>query len=284
MKKNGENSYDDIKNEYTLSVSHFAKLCGTTRDTLRYYYEKKIIVPWIDPNNGYHFYSANQISAFFFIRTMRQAGCSLSEIEKMIHSSSGDKIADIISSRVESLHEELSAIKMKIGSLSLGLWIFDNYETYREGTPFFEKMPRASVLATPVANKKSAHHTADIARELSKHLSKISSDDTLTNFPTGVTISFEDLVNKNYVYNNVVSLSPLPPDNSSTFVLPSTSIVGCYHDHNSDNIELSYRKILAFIRKNHLEPVSDLYVMSLINLYDKERNHTYFKFLFICVE
>ena len=30
--------FEDEDIEYTLSVSQFAKLCNTTRDTLRYYY------------------------------------------------------------------------------------------------------------------------------------------------------------------------------------------------------------------------------------------------------
>ena len=63
--------------EYILSVSQFAKLCGTTRDTLRFYYEQNIITPRVDPYNGYHYYSPSQISSFFFIHTMRQAGCSI---------------------------------------------------------------------------------------------------------------------------------------------------------------------------------------------------------------
>ena len=34
------NNFENKEMEYSLTVSQFAKLCGTTRDTLRYYYEQ----------------------------------------------------------------------------------------------------------------------------------------------------------------------------------------------------------------------------------------------------
>ena len=87
--------FEDEDIEYSLSVSQFAKLCGTTRDTLRYYYEQNILTPRVDPNNGYHYYSASQISSFFFINTMRKAGCSIKEI-------STTSLASALCRRVES--------------------------------------------------------------------------------------------------------------------------------------------------------------------------------------
>ena len=58
----------------------------------------------------------------------------------------------------------------------------------------------------------------------------------------------------------------------------------CYHDHNCSGIENTYKKIVSIMKKNHLKPCSDLYIISLINLYDRQARHRYFKYLFICVE
>ena len=41
-------------NEYTISAGEFARICGTTRDTLRYYDKHKVLIPWKNPENGYH--------------------------------------------------------------------------------------------------------------------------------------------------------------------------------------------------------------------------------------
>ncbi len=276
--------FENKKKEYSLTVSQFAKLCNTTRDTLRHYYEQKIIVPWVDPANGYHYYSASQISSFFFISTMRQAGCSIKEISSIIHDQTKDGIVHMVNSKILDMQRELYLINKKISALQLGMWILEKFESHRPGVPFLDDLPPMSITATPVKDKSSAYHVADIASDISTHLVKTFADQTLTSFPSGVTISYEDFVNKKYVYNNVISISFLPADNVGTHPIPGSRAVMCHHNQLSPDIEKTYKKMLSYIKKNRLKACSDLYSISLINLYDKEENHTYFKYLFICVE
>ena len=42
--------------------------------------------------------------------------------------------------------------------------------------------------------------------------------------------------------------------------------------------------IMRYIEDHDLEARSDLHIISLFNLYDTIEKHTYFKYLFICVE
>ena len=275
---------DTSSQEYTLQVSEFAALCNTTRDTLRYYYEQNILVPWKNPKNGYHYYSAAQISSFFFITTMRQSGCSIAEIGKIIHNLSRCGIEDLANSKIRQMQREAFLITKKISALQLGMWILGKYTSHKPGTPFIDVLPPMSVYKSPILEKDSSFHTADIARDISWHLAKTTGDDSLPVFPAGVTIDYEDLVNGNYVYNNIISLSFLPADNIGTFPVPGNRAVLCYHDNNSPDIEKTYRKMLSMIKRSNLTACSDLFSISLINLYDDNKNHTYFKYLFICVE
>ena len=64
------------KDEYCITAGEFAKMCQTTRDTLRYYERQGILVPKKNPVNGYHYYSYAQISSYYFIRTFRELDCS----------------------------------------------------------------------------------------------------------------------------------------------------------------------------------------------------------------
>lgn len=278
------NNFENKEMEYSLTVSQFAKLCGTTRDTLRYYYEQNIIVPWVDPDNGYHYYSASQISSFYFISTMRQAGCSIKEISDIIHNSTKDGIVKLVNSKILSMQQELYLINKKISSLHLGMWVLGKFEAHKPGVPFMDSLPAMSVAETKIADKNNSFHTADIASDISVHLAKAAESDTLSAFPSGVTITYEDLINKKYVYDKIISLSFLPADNVGTFPLPGTKAVLCYHDHNAPDIEKTYRKIVSYIKRNKLTACSDLFSISLINLYDQEKNHTYYKYLFICVK
>ena len=276
--------YEKQGEDYVLSVGQFAKLCRTTRDTLRFYYEQNIITPRVDPSNGYHYYSPSQISSFFFIHTMRQAGCSIKEISDLIHNSSRESIEKLANSKILDMQRELYLINKKISALHLGMWILGKYEEHKNGIPFLDSIPDISVSKTDIRNKENAFHTADIASDISVHLSKATPEASLSTFPTGVTISYEDLEKKHYVYNSIISWSFLPADNIDTFWLPGRLAVCCYQDDPEKDIEKTYKKIVSFLKKNHLKAISDLYVISLINLYEKEKQHTYFKYMLICVE
>ncbi|WP_026518669.1 MerR family transcriptional regulator [Butyrivibrio sp. MC2021] len=278
-----KNNYSGDKMDYSLSVGQFAKLCETTRDTLRYYYEQDILIPRIDSENGYHYYSASQISSFFFISTMRQAGCSIKEIKNIIHNSTKDSLTNMVNSKILDMQMQLYLINKKISSLHLAMWILGKYDSDNSGIPSLDIIPEISITATEIKNSGKAYHTADIASDISVHLKTTSSEGALSGFPTGVTISYADLVNKKYVYNSIVSLSLLPADNIQSRPLNSTLAVTCYHDNMDINIDETYEKITQFIQNNNLIPCSDLYSISLFNLYSKEKMHNYFKYLFICV-
>ncbi|SFB97307.1 MerR family transcriptional regulator [Butyrivibrio sp. YAB3001] len=273
----------DSADEYTFSVSQFAKLCGTTRDTLRHYYEEGIIVPKVDPENGYHYYSASQITSFYFISTMRQAGCSIKEINELIHNSTKEGIKKLGNAKILELQNELVIINKKINSLKMGMWILENFDKHAPGVPFLLDIPSISIIRTPVTVKDNAHHTADIAADISRHLAVSAADGSLSSFPSGVTIAYEDLLKKNYVYNNVVSLSLQPSELPNSITYPACKALCCHHESRSQDIDKSYKKILSYIKKNDLKVCSDLYIISLINLYQKNE-HTYYKYLFICVE
>lgn len=270
--------------EYNLSVGQFAKLCGTTRDTLRHYYETGLLMPRIDEANGYHYYSASQVSSFFFISTFRQTGYSIKEIHSIIYDSSKEKIRKLANIKMLDMQRELFVLHNKIASMQLGLWLLEKYDENKSYTPFFERLENISIARTAIQKKDGARHAGDIAPDIATHINAISSGDNLSVFPTGVTMAYDDIVNKKYNYNNVISLSILPADNVNTFALPSSTVVSCYHDHHASDIEQTYQQIASFIKEHQFKACSDLHIISLYNLYDTSEHHTYFKYMFICVE
>ena len=70
--------------EYCISAGAFARMCQTTRDTLRYYEKQGILVPKKSEKNGYHYYSYAQISSYYFISTFRGLGCSVEDIKEYL--------------------------------------------------------------------------------------------------------------------------------------------------------------------------------------------------------
>ena len=70
-----------------LSIGEFSKICGvsTKKKTLRYYDEIGLIKPdEINPENGYRFYSVNQLKKMLFINRMKSYQFSLEEIKTIV--------------------------------------------------------------------------------------------------------------------------------------------------------------------------------------------------------
>lgn len=66
-----------------LKSGEFAKLCRTTKETLRHYERVGILRPVLQEDNGYKKYSFVQIADFSLITALRSTGLSLSEIKKI---------------------------------------------------------------------------------------------------------------------------------------------------------------------------------------------------------
>lgn len=270
--------------EYNLSVGQFAKLCNTTRDTLRHYYEIGILLPRIDENNGYHYYSSSQMSSFYFITSLRKAGCSLKEINGLVHDSTKVKIQSVVRDKITEMQDELKKLEQKIDTLNTSLWLLDSYEENKNNPPHLDTLENISLFITPVTSKGKVTQTSEIAPDLTQHLTKVRQTPNVSSFPMGVTISSDNLIKGIYSYNNIISLSQKDADNVNTFALPSSKVVLCCHDHTKNDIANTYRQIVDYIKNEGLTICSDLHIISLINIYDTEEKHTYFKYLFICVE
>ena len=96
--------------EYHYKIGDFAKLCGTTIDTLLHYEDVGILKPAIIKANGWRYYLHIQFFTFLTISALKQSGCSLEEIYQYLNSSD-------LQSNKERLKERLAAIDKQIDGL-----------------------------------------------------------------------------------------------------------------------------------------------------------------------
>lgn len=68
-----------------LSIGEFSNICKVSAKTLRYYAEIGLIHPEvIDPENGYRYYSINQLETMLFINRLKSYNFSLEEIKAIL--------------------------------------------------------------------------------------------------------------------------------------------------------------------------------------------------------
>lgn len=89
-----------------LSIGEFSNICKVTTKTLRYYAEIGLILPdEINPENGYRYYSIEQLERMLFINRLKSYNLSLEEIKTILDS---EELQD------EQLYLALSRKKIQI--------------------------------------------------------------------------------------------------------------------------------------------------------------------------
>lgn len=70
-----------------LSIGEFSKICNVSTKTLRYYAEIELLLPdEINPENGYRYYSVEQLETMLFINRLKSYNFSLEEIKTILES------------------------------------------------------------------------------------------------------------------------------------------------------------------------------------------------------
>ncbi|GLC79955.1 MerR family transcriptional regulator [Lacrimispora brassicae] len=75
-----------------LSIGEFSKICEVSAKTLRYYAEIGLIVPSeVNPENGYRYYSIEQLKNMLFIDRLKSQHFSLEEIKSIMNADEADR-------------------------------------------------------------------------------------------------------------------------------------------------------------------------------------------------
>lgn len=93
-----------------MKIGEFAKVCNTKISVLRHYDKQNLLRPiYIDKFTGYRYYSQEQISIFFRITALKEAGFTLAEIRGLLSQLKDDAdILNLFDNKKKLLLETLS--------------------------------------------------------------------------------------------------------------------------------------------------------------------------------
>lgn len=94
-----------------LSSGEFARLCGTTKDTLFHYDDIGLLKPAKVGENGYRCYSVNQVMLFDLISLLKEVGMSLGEIRDYIDERNASNFIARLREKDRKIREEIERLK-----------------------------------------------------------------------------------------------------------------------------------------------------------------------------
>jgi len=91
-----------------FSVSEFARLSRTTRDTLHYYEKSDLIIPAVRGENNYRYYSIRQLALVNVIRTLQESGMTLSEIKRLKDVLTPESVDEVFSRQIVQIDKKIN--------------------------------------------------------------------------------------------------------------------------------------------------------------------------------
>ena len=293
----------DLSREYTISSGEFARICGATRDTLRYYDKHRVLIPWKNPENGYHYYSYAQIGTFYFISTMRSLDFPIKKIREYLLTGNDNGFLPYMNMQLDALKEQRRELDRKIRQVSVVTALDSLILSADYGVPVISDFPpEIRFQVAPVSSDK-AYSLSDIARDIQDHIHLFP--DMAGSFPAGTAMDADGFMHGDYRYIKVVSLSYaddadlyLPAslrahaspgsieawDSVSVFSLPTRKLAAIVCRDTDGDIRIMYQRLADYIRSNGLTMLTDVFSISIVNIMDPEQRRRYLKYIFVCIE
>ena len=272
------------KGEYCISAGEFAKMCQTTRDTLRYYERQGILVPKKNPVNGYHYYSYAQISSYYFIRTFRGLDCSVGDIKEYLLGGEEIRFDEFVEQQYDKLLLMRQELDRKIRTIAGTRQILDQIRIADQGHPVIREIGVSWYFIFTEVISKPATSSGEIEKDIRRHLKRCDNPG-IQAFPMGASIDKEQFLRKNYTYKNVFSFTEEGCRNKEDIVEmePGEYLAAVCRESDGD-IRDTYRKIKDLMKKESKQFDSDIYSLSIVNVIDPNEEHKYLKYIFAKVK
>lgn len=158
-----------------LSIGEFSKICRVSTKALRYYAEIGLLLPdEINPENGYRYYSIEQLEKMLFINRLKSYNFSLEEIKTILTSkeSTDEKLYPALIEKKKELERQIQEFENSLEKLNGDL---SNIESGKSIMSYLESIDVqfAQVPGMHLLSIRKLVHESEFPDEYSNCFSKI---------------------------------------------------------------------------------------------------------------
>lgn len=168
-----------------LSIGEFSNICKVSTKTLRYYAEIGLILPIeINPENGYRYYSVEQLETMLFINRLKSYNFSLEEIKTILKSEEllDEKLYLALTKKKKEIEKQVQEFKKTLDQLN------NDISNLKQGKSIMSYLESIDVQLVEVPNMyllsfRKMVHEYEFAEEYGNCFSKLFKkiqDDKLT--------------------------------------------------------------------------------------------------------
>lgn len=241
-----------------FSAGELAKLQNISKQTLLYYDKIGLFKPsYTDSNNGYRYYSAEQLDYLDTILIMKKIGFPLNEIKRHMKNYTTENSIIFFRNQLNDIENkiyELSLIKSRLEHRC------DQIEQiyFKESSkPIISMTNSIHILYNEV---EKPYSMKEISIATKKCYAQALSNNLPIFFQCGVSVPLEHIKSGKFSEAKLAFLTTENlPSVSNIKKLNKGLTVSTYHFGNYNNMDISYIKLIQFCKKNNLKIISDSY-------------------------
>lgn len=247
-----------------FTVGQLAKLCHVSKQTLIYYDREDVFKPeYVDAQNGYRYYTANQLELLDSILILKEIGLSLAEIKQFMAGRSEENALAMLRRQHAHLENKLAQLTLVANRLSHKIETLEQFDTHTTAITW-HRQDTPEMLAVQPVPPPGGLLEVDLAV---KALFRQAQKQAYAHFyQIGTMIRAEDLQQKNYLKASYTFL-PIEqqPGDASAFCKPAGLYVCGYHKGTYESIGTTYCRLLAALQKEHCKPTGYSYEYCILD-------------------
>ena len=243
--------------ENLFSIGELSRYQNISKQTLIFYDKTGVFHPaYVDPSNGYRYYSASQLDELDTILILKKSGLSLQKIKELLSHYTTQSSLKVLKSQLGVIDRQMEELRLVRSRLSQRCAQLEGANLHQEG-PRVEKMEEQYVLTRPV---EPPFTLREISIATKQCFAQAFQESLPIFFQSGVRVPMERILRGDYTQADLVFLPTEKTGRANNIQrLPAGRCAAIYHRGDYLSIGASYEKLLAFCREQGLTVASDSY-------------------------
>lgn len=264
-------------NRTKLSSGEFAKLCRTSKETLRHYRNLGVLVPLYESEKGYLYYDVEQFYDYYMIHILKKTGTPLAEIKAYLAKQHPDKVLEVLKKQQEILEEKKKeieqmeqVIRKSITNIEIG-----NSNEFVDGEPTIGYFEKEHLLAIP-AREFEANEDEDMTfvAMLQKQHDICQKYDVNSDYQLGAIIPQDHTLQGMEAISHIYTCIDRPSGNQYYHEKPAGYYVALRVRGEWD-VQPFYKKLVEYIKAHEIRVIGDTYAYDVAGfLLNGQEEHT----------
>lgn len=246
--------------ENYFSIGELSRYQNISKQTLIFYDKAGVFRPaYVDPKNGYRYYSASQLDQLDTIFILKKSGFSLQQIKELLEHYTTESSLKVLKGQLDVLDKEMEQLRLVRSRLSQRCALLEAAALHQDDPPEsrMEELPEQYLLTRPV---EPPYTLQEISIATKQCFAQSFQEGLPIFFQSGVTVPLERILAGRYTEADQAFLPIEKTDKAGNIQrLPTGKGAVIYHRGDYLSIGASYEKLLKFCRDKGLEICSGSY-------------------------